>query len=94
MVFRYCLVLLLTVGAAGMDLRTQKISNIWLCCGWLSGLGHQFLTDQIRGLGSFAAGEFSAGGASVDPVSLPHDRRRRYKAFICAGRHHGSFRIF
>ena len=24
-VFRYCLVLLLTVGAAGMDLRTQKI---------------------------------------------------------------------
>ena len=58
MVFRYCLVLLLTVGAAGMDLRTQKISNIWLCCGWLSGLGHQFLTDQIRGLGSFAAGSF------------------------------------
>ena len=58
MVFRYCLVLLLTVGAAGMDLRTQKISNIWLCGGWLSGLGHQFLTDQIRGLGSFAAGSF------------------------------------
>ena len=42
MVFRYCLVLLLTVGAAGMDLRTQKISNIWLCCGWLRVLDTSF----------------------------------------------------
>lgn len=56
MFFAYCLVLLLAVGAAGMDLRTQRIPNIWLCCGWLSGLGHQFLTDQIWGIGRFAAG--------------------------------------
>lgn len=63
MLFDDCLALLFAVGAAGMDLQTQKIPNIWLCCGWMSGLGYQFLTNQIQGIEGFAAG-------SLLPVAL------------------------
>ena len=56
MFFPYCLVLLSAVGAVILDLRTQKIPNIWLCLGWMGGLGYQYLTAQGQGMKHFAAG--------------------------------------
>lgn len=56
MFLSYCLVLLLAAAAALMDLRRERIPNAWLCLGWASGFGFQYLTAQGQGMKHFAAG--------------------------------------
>ena len=52
-----------TITAVCMDLKQQKVDNLWILFGWIAGIGYRFYQLQLRGIPLFFVG-------SVVPIAV------------------------